>query len=69
MGEKRGELGLCWEEKGSRNGEGVAEEIWRVVGGFYGVEGESGGHLREVLGGEKRRVGCLWGGKRVWGET
>lgn len=53
MGENRGELGLYWEERGSRSGEGVAGEIRRVVGGFYGAEGESGGDHRGVMGGEE----------------
>ena len=70
MGENRGELGLYWEERGSRSGEGVAGEIRRVVGGFYGAEGESGGDRRGVMGGRRGEWdGRLWGRKRVWGET
>ena len=53
VGENRGELGLHWEERGSRSGEGVAGEIRRVVGGFYGTEGESGGDHRGVMGGRR----------------
>ena len=57
----------------------MAGEIRRVVGGFYGAEGESGGDHRGVMGGEEEsgtdicgvekesggKLCGLWGGKGV----